>query len=265
MFIYYQQNTLSTTHLSIESNSIPNEFNDYKIIHLSDLHNKIFGRNQDRLAQSVEEEQPDLIVFTGDLIDSRRYDANPAIQLIEKLTDLAPVYYVTGNHEWHSNRYDELQQQLTHSGAVILENESVFLEKGDASIQLAGIEDPAFSEGISNKAAIETGIRAALSSSLDQENYTILLSHRPEHFLTYSAEAIDVVLAGHAHGGQIRIPFLGGLIAPDQGFFPTYTSGPYESNGTTMIVNRGLGNSVIPIRLFNRPEIVSITLSRTTK
>lgn len=261
-FLYAQNNALTINELTIKDEVIPEAFEGYRIVQLSDLHNKRFGHDQHKLIEKVEELAPDLIVITGDLIDSRRYDASPVIELVQQLTDQFPVYYVTGNHEWNSGQYDTLLQQLKEVDAKELSNTMVKLERDGSTIELLGIEDPTFYETMSNSEAITQSIETALANSSDQDNYRVLLSHRPEQFLRYQAQPIDLVLTGHAHGGQIRIPFLGGLVAPDQGFFPTYTAGVFEENGTTMIVNRGLGNSVIPFRLFNRPEIIVVTLEK---
>ncbi|MDQ0206154.1 metallophosphoesterase [Alkalicoccobacillus murimartini] len=264
-FLYDQNNTIETTELVIEAETLPDELEGYRIVQLSDLHNKQFGRDQQPLVGKVKDAQPDVIVFTGDIIDSRRYQAAPAIELIEKLTDVATVYYVTGNHEWHSGNYDELEPQLVEAGAIVINDAAVSLESSGASINLLGIADPDFSPGMAEDKAIEASIEAAFEDTSEEQVFTILLSHRPEWFSVYTEWPIDLVFTGHAHGGQVRLPFIGGLVAPGQGFFPDYTSGSYHYNETTMIVNRGLGNSVIPQRLFNRPEMTVVTLSKTTE
>lgn len=263
VFLYYQNNALEVTNLKIESDSIPDEFEGYKMVQLSDLHNKSFGQEQQKLVDKVEDAEPEIIVFTGDIIDSRRYQEKPAITLIEKLSTIAPVYYVTGNHEWHSGNYDQLEPQLIDAGATVLHNAAVTIESNGAGINLLGVSDPTFSEGKAEDQALEASLETAFEDISDDEAFTILLSHRPEWLEVYAAKPIDFVFTGHAHGGQFRFPLLGGVIAPGQGFFPDYTSGTYTSNHTTMIVNRGLGNSVIPVRLFNRPEITVVTLSKT--
>ncbi|GLI85416.1 phosphoesterase [Rossellomorea marisflavi] len=249
LFCYFQNNALVTTKLEIESSKIPEAFNGYRIVQLSDLHGKSFGSNQDRLIQRVKESKPDLIVFTGDLVDSKRYDSGPGLTLLKELSTLAPVYIISGNHEWWSGRWEELREEVGGTGAVLLEDDAVTIKENEEEIGLLGVDDPAGGD-----------VPAALQSVEKKKGFKILLSHRPELFSDYAASGMDLVLSGHAHGGQVRLPFIGGLVAPDQGMFPEYTEGLYKDGDTNMVVNRGLGNSIIPLRIFNRPEVVEITL-----
>lgn len=237
-----------------------NEFSGFKIVQLSDLHSKAFGDDQQTLVKKVMKEKPDLIVFTGDLVDSKKYDEKTSLTLMEKLTDMAPVYYVTGNHEWWSGKYDSLEEKLSDIGVEVMSNTTEEIVIGNERILLTGIDDPAEENTLETEASIaEASIKEALTD-IETGDFHILLSHRPELFSLYAEYQFDLVLSGHAHGGQVRIPFIGGLIAPNQGLFPAYTAGTYKINNTTMIVNRGLGNSIIPQRIFNRPEIVVVTL-----
>ncbi|WP_430481672.1 metallophosphoesterase [Rossellomorea marisflavi] len=249
LFCYVQNNALVTTNLEIESSKIPEAFNGYRIVQLSDLHGKSFGSNQDRLIQRVKESKPDLIVFTGDLVDAKRYDPGPGLTLLKELSTLAPVYIISGNHEWWSGRWEELREEVGETGAVLLEDDAVTIKENGEEIGLLGVDDPAGGD-----------VPAALQSVEKKKGFNILLSHRPELFSDYVASGMDLVLSGHAHGGQVRLPFIGGLVAPDQGMFPEYTEGIYKDGDTNMVVNRGLGNSIIPLRIFNRPEVVEITL-----
>lgn len=260
-FFYFQNNWIVTSEYNIISEKLPQAFNDYRIVHLSDLHNKAFGDDQKSLIQKVKKTKPDLIVFTGDLIDSDRYDEEPSLILMEELVQLAPVYYVTGNHEWWSGEFNALESKLNSIGVRVMRNRAEEIIIGTESIQMIGIDDPANGEESDEERAItEERITDAIEEIQGTERFQILLSHRPEMFSLYSEYGFDVVFSGHAHGGQFRLPFVGGVIAPDQGLFPKYTSGTHKDNNTTMIVNRGLGNSIIPIRIFNRPEIVVVTL-----
>ncbi|KQU63537.1 phosphoesterase [Bacillus sp. Leaf406] len=249
LFCYFQNNALVTTKLEIESSKIPEAFNGYRIVQLSDLHGKSFGPNQARLIQRVKKSKPDVIVFTGDLVDAKRYDPGPGLTLLKELSTLAPVYIISGNHEWWSERWEELKEEVVKTGAVILEDDRVALTRNGEEISLLGVDDPAGGD-----------VPAALQSFEKKKGFNILLSHRPELFSEYAASGMDLVLSGHAHGGQVRLPFIGGLVAPDQGMFPEYTEGLYKDGDTNMVVNRGLGNSIIPLRIFNRPEVVEITL-----
>lgn len=260
IFFYYQNNFIKVTSLQIKSKEIPQEFIGYKILHLSDLHNKSFGKNQKNLVEEIRKIKPDLIVFTGDIIDRRRYDEKPSLLLMNEIIKIAPVYYVTGNHEIWSGKFDSLEKKLKDTGVNILRNEQKAIRKGESEIHLIGIDDPAVSSSYNMEdEIIDKEIQETIGKKYNEE-YKILLSHRPEKFHIYSKNNLDLILCGHAHGGQIRLPFIGGIIAPNQGFFPKYTSGVYEEEKSTMIVSRGLGNSLVPFRIFNRPEIVVITL-----
>ncbi|WP_420489528.1 metallophosphoesterase [Neobacillus niacini] len=261
-FFYFQNNSIVTSEYTISSDKLPQNFNEYKIVQLSDLHSKSFGNDQSDLVKKVKKLEPDLILFTGDLIDSERYDEKPSLILMERLVQVAPVYYVTGNHEWWSGKFNTLEDKLKNIGVQLLRNTAQEITIGTDKIQIIGIDDPSnVEETYVERAKTEENITNSIEEIEGEDNFQILLSHRPEMFSLYSEYGFDVVFSGHAHGGQFRIPFVGGLIAPDQGLFPQYTSGKYKSDNTTIIVNRGLGNSIIPIRVFNRPEIVVVTLS----
>lgn len=262
-FFYFQNNSIVTTQYNFSSDKVPKNFNGYKIVQLSDLHSKSFGNNQSDLVKKVKKVKPDLIVFTGDLIDSDRYDEKTSLTLMEKLVQIAPVYYVTGNHEWWSGKFNSLEDKLKDTGVQVMRNTVEEITIGNDKIQIIGIDDPAkVNEPYAERAIAEEDITNAIKGLKEGVNFKILLSHRPELFSLYTQYEFDVVFSGHAHGGQVRIPFVGGLVAPNQGLFPKYSSGMHDVDNTTMIVNRGLGNSIIPLRVFNRPEIVVVTLKR---
>ena len=256
VFSYFQNNWLSISRFTITSHEITGD--GLKIIQLSDLHSKEFGENQHRLVTKVQALSPDIIAFTGDIIDKDKYDEKTVLSLLKQLKEIAPTYYVTGNHEYWSGKYDQLEKIIKSTGVTILHNQREKLQLNGTTFLLAGIDDPA----ISNEASavtVETELAKTLEGVNDQD-FVVLLSHRPEVYSVYAEHNIDLVLSGHAHGGQVRLPFVGGLVAPDQGFLPKYTAGKYEQDDTAMIVNRGLGNSIIPQRVFNTPEIVEITI-----
>lgn len=260
IFIYYQNNSIVTTEYTVESNRLPQNFDRYKIVQLTDLHNKSFGKDQSRLVSRIEKIQPHVIFFTGDLIDSNRYNEEPSFTLMKNLVRIAPVYYVTGNHEWRSGNIESLSTYLSEIGVNVLRNSSIDIIEGTEKIQIIGVDDPAHvEETYEEYTRLETNIIDSMSES-DNDSFRILLSHRPEFFSLYTKYELDLIFSGHAHGGQFRIPFFGGIIAPNQGLFPEYTSGLHKTENTSMIVNRGLGNSIVPIRIFNRPEIVVVTL-----
>ncbi|WP_312096430.1 metallophosphoesterase [Niallia sp.] len=248
IFSYCQNNNLSTSTFILSSENITKPI---KVVQLSDLHSKQFGKKQKRLIKKVKQLAPDIIAFTGDLVDSKKYDERKSMTLMEELVQIAPTYYVTGNHESWSGKFPQLEEKLLQTGVYVLRNEQMLVNIGGETINLIGVDDPTFLSG-------EDEVAAIVGSQYHEEYFNLLLSHRPELLSHY--EKMDLVLTGHAHGGQVRLPFIGGVVAPDQGFMPEYTAGMYKKEETVMIVNRGLGNSIIPQRIFNRPEIVEVVL-----
>ncbi|MBE7106046.1 metallophosphoesterase [Bacillus cereus] len=261
IFLYLQNNLISITEVKITSSKIPSSFKGYKILQISDLHNKKFGDNQDVLIQKVKSINPDIIAITGDLIDSKSYDAEISMQVIRELVKEYPVYFVTGNHEKWSGKYNSLEKELKKQHVTVLRNEHVIIQKGGHEINLLGIDDPEFNTGDIDEGSIVKDAIVKAKIETQPDRYNVLLSHRPEFLEEYADEKVDLVLSGHAHGGQVRLPFIGGLVAPNQGILPKYTAGLYEKQNTSMIVSRGLGNSIIPQRIFNRPEIVVVQLN----
>lgn len=249
IWIAWGNQALQLSTYDIQSDRLPAAFDEFHILQLSDLHNTQLGEGNEKLISVVKEAEPDLIVITGDLIDSRDTKVEVALELAEKLVTIVPCYYVPGNHESRVAAYAELKTGLLACGVVILENKTVELQRAGEKIALVGVTDPDFGEEI------------VLEEMIDDSTFTILLSHRPELFETYVESGVDLVFSGHAHGGQFRVPFVGGLYAPHQGLFPQYDGGIYTEGNTTMVVSRGLGNSVIPFRINNRPEAVLVVLS----
>ncbi len=273
IFLYVENNQLQVTSLVVESNKIPASFHGYRIVHLSDLHNKQFGRNQGNIIKKINKIHPDAIFVTGDLIDRRRYHPEISLELIKQLTSIYPIYYVTGNHERFSNQFEELEKELQKYHVHLLRNSATSLTRAGQKINLIGLDDPSFAfddsfyeeDNEQNEQNEITVIEDALDEikrSGNWSDYNILLAHRPEYFSIYQSKGIDVTFSGHAHGGQIAIPGVGGILAPSQGFFPKYVKGLHYKNGSNLVVSRGLGNSLFPQRLFNKPEIVVVTLSR---
>lgn len=260
LYLYLENATLQVTKFDITNSKIPKDFNNYIIIQVSDFHNTTSEKLYNYLVKEIETQKPNIIALTGDLIDSRKTDINAAINFLKDIKDIAPIYYVTGNHEARVSEYSKLKEQMNILGVNILENKAIAIRKNNSTLNLIGINDPSFANEntVSDNEIIRTEIN---NLDYDKDIYTILLSHRPEVFNTYVSEKIDLVFTGHAHGGQIRIPFIGGVVAPNQGFLPEYTSGKYEENNTTMIVSRGIGNSIFPFRINNRPELVVIKLN----
>lgn len=257
-FCYWQNNSLTVSHYDYTNEKIPTEFKDYKIIQISDLHNKSFGDEQKRLVKRIKRENPDIIVITGDIADNEG-KFQPGLDLVNGLISDFPIYYVPGNHESYLKNYGDLTKQLEEAGVQILDNKSITITKDNKEFILTGVNDPSFyySESSDDEQIMST----LLANHTDQTNqFEILLSHRPELIKQYAEANVDLTFSGHAHGGQVRLPIVGGLIAPNQGLFPEYTGGTYQSEDSTLVVSRGLGNSIIPLRIFNRPDVVSLTL-----
>lgn len=262
LWIAWGNTALMITEVPIVSEKIPENFSGYRIAQISDLHNAQFGKDNANLLEKLRSCNPDIVVLTGDLVDSYQTDIAVSIAFAQKAAEIAPVYYVTGNHESRISQYNALLEGLSDNGVTILQNASVTLEKAGEQITLLGVQDPSFQTDYLFGDA-QSVMDSVLSQMMaDTQGYTILLSHRPELFDIYAENGVDLVLTGHAHGGQFRLPFVGGLIAPGQGFFPKYDAGVFTSNHTSMVVSRGIGNSILPLRINNRPEIVVVELNR---
>ena len=244
----------------IKSSKLPKEFDGFKIAQISDLHNAEIGDDNEKLLALLKEADPDIIAITGDMIDSRRVDIQVALDFAKEAIKIAPCYYVNGNHELRVLEYEDLKEGLKEIGVIVLENEKTDITREGKILKIIGLSDPSLE---SRYIYTEEGEILDLylnKLSKKDDNYKILLSHRPEYFDLYCEAGIDIVLSGHAHGGQIRLPFVGGIIAPHQGFFPKYDGGLYIKEETNMIVSRGIGNSLFPVRFNNRPEVVLIEL-----
>ena len=259
IYFYFENTTLEVSTYQIASNKIPNEFNNYKIIQISDFHNNTSSKLTKKLIEKIKNQKPNIIVITGDLIDSTKTNVDIAIDMIKEIIEIAPVYYVTGNHEARTNEYDNLKSQMIELGVKILENEAQEIQLNNSTINILGINDPSFNK---ERDILDSEIVKSNMENIryNEDDFTILLSHRPEVFKIYVEKNIDLVFTGHAHGGQIRLPFIGGIIAPNQGIFPEYTEGIYREKDTTMVVSRGIGNSIIPFRVNNRPELMIVEL-----
>ena len=283
LYLWWGNNSLSVTNHTVRNDAVPESFDGYRIVQLSDIHNKDF---RGRLSEKVKTLSPDIIVITGDLIDSRRTNLSVSEKLINELKTVAPIYYVTGNHESRIPEYSELREILEKNGVAVLDGKNIPIERNGDAIILTGIDDATFfGSGTLNEREIIFTQRLKELAKDKGRNFGILLSHRPElidiyaecgfdlaftghahggpeHFSQYMAMGADLVFSGHAHGGQVRLPFVGGILTPNQGFFPEYDAGEFKKDGLTMIVSRGLGNSVFPFRIFNRPEIIVCELMR---
>ncbi len=257
-FFRFQQDAIQTQTVEVTSSALPRAFDGLRIVQISDLHGKQFGGENEKLLAAVAALEPDLIAITGDLVDrEEQMDQIPA--LARALADMAPTYYVTGNHEWGIRQAKEIKALLEENGVTPLTNEYVLLEREGQAIALAGVDDP---NGLAGQ---KTGdeLRSE-NAAADAEIYTLLLSHR-DTVETYAGWDYDLVLCGHGHGGIFRIPILDkGLLSTDRTLFPDYDGGLYSLGGEQFcFVSRGLGSNTVPIRafrLFNRPDLPVIIL-----
>lgn len=256
---HYENHCLDVCHVTVRNALLPASFAGYRILHISDLHAARFGFRQKKLIRQLRMSAADGIVITGDLIDrcrTTKEHLKPVQQLIEQAVKLAPVYYVPGNHEAVSSVYPYLKQLLLDQGVQVLENSKLELSRNAQTISLVGLKDKKFYPYEPER--FLQNLHNLMQSV--ETPFSILLSHRPEYFAAYAQEQVSLAFCGHAHGGQIVVPGLGGLYAPDQGILPSYTDGAYEQQGCTMIVSRGLGNSRAPQRINNHPQLIVVTL-----
>ena len=204
---------LEVNEYEIVSDRIPQGFTGFRIAQVSDLHNKDFGEGYGQLLTLLSQINPDIIVVTGDLIDSRHTDIEIALEFARQAIKLAPVYYVSGNHEARVHEYEDLKMGLAEAGVIVLEEQKVQITREGESITLMGIDDPSFQEDYLFGDAVSVTSSALSELQNESDRYTVLLAHRPELFETYVDAGVDLVFSGHAHGGQFRLPFIGGLVA----------------------------------------------------
>ena len=260
VWIAWGNTALELNTYTITSDKLPEAFDGYSIAHISDLHNAEMGEDNEKLLSMLRSAEPEMIAITGDLIDSRNTNVEIALEFAKEAMKVAPCYYVTGNHEARVSEYDELKEGLAELGVVVLVDECIELEQDSEHIVLIGVDDPSFDTDYlfgDAKMVMESKLQDLTG---EDDRYTVLLSHRPELFDVYVESGVDLILSGHAHGGQFRLPFVGGLVAPNQGFFPEYDGGLHTKKNTNMLVSRGVGNSILPFRINNRPEVILIEL-----
>lgn len=261
IYLYWGNRSIETDEATFTSGALPAGFDGCRIVQLSDLHGKYFGKGNERLYSAVKAAHPEYIFVTGDLVD--RKTENPTIYAGEvgaALSAIAPTYYVTGNHEWgHGTKVvEEIKRTLRESGVTVLSNEFTYLARNGDTIVLAGIDDPNGYADQETPYELAQEVYAACG-----DPFWILLAHRNNRFARqYSLLGADLVCSGHAHGGIVRLPGTDGLFSHDLDLFPSYTAGLYEENGSVLFVTRGLGNSGPSFRVFNRPEIAVLTLRR---
>lgn len=246
IWVLWANTALESNQFTLTESNLPAAFDGFRIAHISDLHSAEMGQGNAKLIGMLKQMQPDMIVITGDMMDCRDTETDVALSFAREAVKIAPCYYVTGNHEVRlpSYLYSQLLDGLSVAGVTVLMDEAVQLTRGEHSITIVG----------------QAWGDADVSMNADVDEYSILLAHTPEFFDLYAEAGYDLVFCGHFHGGQFRIPFLGGLYTPSQGLFPEYDAGHYGKGNTDMIVSRGIGNSTFPLRFNNRPEVILVEL-----
>lgn len=274
MFLYTGNNWLQVSRCEVELTGLPEAFAGFKIVHLSDLHGKQFGRDMGPLVKAIDRIDPDIILCSGDMLNSRGDEGKAFLRLLKELNRRYPVYYSLGNHEYsalqHSlkkgtNLYQNYIDQVQKYGVIILDNQKTEIFKDGESMLLYGfasrlnhyISKETFEWKDSELTSAMVGKEIGKSAP-DQVN--LFLAHNPKWIDAYAQWGADLVLSGHVHGGIIRLPLLGGLLSPDLTFFPPYDAGLYKKHNTIMHVSRGLGRAAIPFRICNRPDLTVITL-----
>lgn len=247
---------LEISRYEVKSQKLPESFDGFKIVQLSDLHGAEFGEDGMGLVEKVKELEPDIIALTGDFVTDEG-DLAAVEKLAARLTELCPVYFISGNHEFGSGLAVKVRNILERAGVKYLSNEYLTISRGEDGILLGGVEDPlAYADMLSPDELAQKMNDAA------PDAFKILLGHRNYWMTEYPELPVDLIFCGHAHGGLIRIPGVGGLIGTDRRLFPDFDAGEYNNGRYTLIVSRGLGNSVSIPRIFNRPEIVCVELTR---
>ena len=256
-FLLWGNCSLQTTETALVSPALPPAFDGLRIVELADLHGRVFGRGSRRLLAAVRRAEPDLICIDGDLFDEHT-DLAMLPPLLRGLCAIAPVYYVTGNHEWRVPGLRGILAQMRACGVTVLQDDWRVLRRGEDALIVAGTDDPCGSAERKTPAELIADIRAEAGEAA----FLLLLTHRNDQLPQWSALGVQAVLAGHCHGGVVRLPFVGGLFGTDRRLFPAWDAGLYRQGETALYVSRGLGYTNVHFRLFNRPEVAVIVLRR---
>lgn len=245
-----------TSEYTLSSEKLPQSFGDFTIVQLSDIHGHIFGTDSARLVKKTAAQEPDIIVISGDMVDENTEDLSEIESLLGQLREIAPVYYVSGNHEWWAGCLPELEEIFSRQDVRYLRNEYVMLESEQGeSIALLGVEDPNGPADMIKPPELVEKLENEVG-----EGFRVLLGHRNYWRESYPELDVDLIFCGHAHGGIIRLPFLGGVVGTDFDLFPDDVDGAVESGRYTVVISRGLGNSVPVPRFLNNPELVVVKL-----
>lgn len=271
IYIIYENHVFKVTRYHIESKKLKGLKEEINIVVLADLHNHVYGKQNEKLIKAIEEEAPDIILIAGDMIVAKpRESMEVSIDLIQQLAKKYPIYYGMGNHEYRMKIYPEQYvgmyeaylKEIQHDNVIILDNKSVRISIKGTTLNIHGLEIEKEYYKRFQKAKLADDYLNVLLGNPNKEEYNILLAHNPEYFEAYAKWGADMTLAGHIHGGLIRLPYLGGLASPQVEFFPKYDGGQFYEGERTMILSRGLGTHTINIRVNNRAELISIRLSQ---
>jgi len=260
--IIRQNKKLKVRKTTLKFDKLPQAFDNFKIAQVSDIHCDKVGHSDLSFINKIKNFNPDMIVITGDILDSYNNNMDIAYNILSQLAIIAPCYFVSGNHELRlPEEYEQLINRMKKLNITYLHNSKLLITKNNESINLVGVEDYNFFKN-EDKLNHRANFIKTLEELYSPNHFNILLSHRPEKFPIYADIKYELIFSGHAHGGQWRIPFVGGIFSPSQGFFPKYTNGNYVLEDSTLIVSQGLGNSSFPIRINNRIELVLATLKK---
>lgn len=246
-YFYVQVKYFKVKEITLNSDKVTEDIN---IIQISDFHNSKYI-NRDKIIEEVGNIDPDLIFLTGDIIDAKTEDIKPALNLVKGLINITDrIYFVWGNHECGNEKGKEFVKSLEKTGVNVLENENVIVKIKNDEVNICGVEF--YIKREEYKKSLQ---------GIDYKNYTILLSHSPNRPIYYSSGVEDLIVSGHTHGGQVRLPIIGAVVAPGQGFFPKYDKGLFKLGNSHIYIDSGLGNSVFPIRFLNRVQISNIKIN----
>ena len=257
--LYIDNNVFEVTYINFEDSGIPQAFEGTKILHISDLHNKSYGENNEILIERIDELSPDYIFLTGDMVSSKDTDFSNFYSFAYEIGQKYVCFYILGNHEMDlaNNDRKNIYETLKGYNITVLDNERVQLEKNGEIINMYGMwYNPRYY--IKEDFSIEN-MKKILGEPSD--GFNILLTHNPDDFKIYADWGADLIFSGHVHGGMIRLPFVGGLISPNRTLFPEYDAGLYECGNSNMIVSRGMSRGATGVRLFNQPELILVTLN----
>lgn len=254
--LFWNNFVIQTEQVHIQLENLPSSFDGFRIVSITDLHGREFDEDNTYLLSSVRQLQPDIICISGDLFDERS-ELSVLQPLVSGLCEIAPTFYVTGNHEWQKSGLRKILSELESYGATVLQNEYTVLCRGEERLVVAGVNDPCGPYDQKTPQELVKEIRQK-----EEDACIVMLSHRNDELAMWSELGVDLVLSGHCHGGVVRLPFVGGVFGTNRELFPEYDAGLYEQNGTQLYVSRGLGYSNVRLRLFNRPHLPLLILQQ---